>query len=89
MDLAIYIENIVRGFLRYNKYLLGTDLRNLSREMVRLKNAKRPLGRCFMLKMAIILSCVSLGYVAWTVSHIHDCKEPNFGGRENVSYFLG
>jgi hypothetical protein len=36
MDLTIYIENIVRGFSRYHKYTLGTDLRNLSREVVRI-----------------------------------------------------
>ena len=36
MDISIYIENIVRGFSRYHKYTLGTDLRNLSREVVRL-----------------------------------------------------
>ena len=35
-DMTIYIENIVRGFSRYHKYTLGTDLRNLSREIVRL-----------------------------------------------------
>ncbi len=35
-DMTIYIENIVRGFSRYDKYTLGTDLRNLSREIVRL-----------------------------------------------------
>ena len=27
MDLAVYIENLVRGFSRYNKYTLGTELR--------------------------------------------------------------
>ena len=36
MDVTIYVENIVRGFSRYHKYTLGTDLRNLSREVVRL-----------------------------------------------------
>jgi len=36
MDLAVYIENVVRGFSRYHKYTIGTDLRNLSREVVRL-----------------------------------------------------
>lgn len=36
MDLAIYIENVVRGFSRYHKYTLGTDLRNLSRQIIRL-----------------------------------------------------
>ena len=36
MDLAVYIENVVRGFSRYHKYTIGADLRNLSREAVRL-----------------------------------------------------
>ena len=36
MDLTIYLENLVRGFSRYHKYTVGTDLRNLSREVVRL-----------------------------------------------------
>jgi len=35
-DLSIYLENTVRGFSRYHKYTLGTDLRNLSRRIVRL-----------------------------------------------------
>jgi hypothetical protein len=35
-DMTVYIENTVRGFSRYHKYTLGTDLRNLSREAVRL-----------------------------------------------------
>jgi len=36
MDLVVYIENVVRGFSRYHKYTIGSDLRNLSREVVRL-----------------------------------------------------
>lgn len=36
MDLTVYIENMVKGFSRYHKYTLGTDLRNLSRKTVRL-----------------------------------------------------
>jgi len=36
MDLAIYIENVVRGFSRYHKYIIGADLRNLSRRVVTL-----------------------------------------------------
>jgi hypothetical protein len=36
MDLTVYIENMVKGFSRYHKYSIGTDLRNLSREIVRL-----------------------------------------------------
>ena len=35
-DLALYFEKAVRGFSRYDKYTLGADLRNLSREILRL-----------------------------------------------------
>ena len=33
-DLNVYVENIVRHFSRYHKYTLGTDLRNMSRNVV-------------------------------------------------------
>lgn len=32
-DLALYFEKIVKNFSRYNKYTLGSDLRNKSREI--------------------------------------------------------
>jgi hypothetical protein len=35
-DLSVYLENIARNFSRYHKYTLGSDLRNLSRKIVRL-----------------------------------------------------
>jgi hypothetical protein len=35
-NLALYFEKAVRGFSRYDKYTLGADLRNLSREILRL-----------------------------------------------------
>ena len=35
-DLAIYFEKICMGFFRYNKYTLGTELRNLAREVLKL-----------------------------------------------------
>ena len=34
-DLVLYFEKIVRNFSRYNKYTFGTDLRNLSREILK------------------------------------------------------
>ena len=34
MDLAIYMEKIVRNFSRYHKYTLGSELRQKSREVV-------------------------------------------------------
>jgi len=33
MDMALYFEQIVRNFSRYNKYTIGADLRNKSREI--------------------------------------------------------
>jgi hypothetical protein len=35
-DLTLYFEKIVRNFSRYNKYTLGSELRELSREVLRL-----------------------------------------------------
>ena len=34
MDLAVYVEQIVRCFCRYHKYTLGSQLREKSREIV-------------------------------------------------------
>ncbi len=34
--MTVYIEDAVRGFSRYHKYTLGTDLRDISRAVVRL-----------------------------------------------------
>ena len=34
LDLAIYIEEVVKGFARYHKYTLGSELRAQSRAMV-------------------------------------------------------
>lgn len=36
MDLSIYLQRAVRGFSRYNKYTLGTELRTISLDIVRL-----------------------------------------------------
>ncbi len=35
-DLTLYFEKIVRHFSRYHKYTVGAELRNLSREILRL-----------------------------------------------------
>ena len=34
--MAVYFEKIVKDFSRYNKYTLGSELRNLSRDIVKL-----------------------------------------------------
>ena len=36
MESAIYFENIVRNFSRYNKYNLGAEMRKNSRDIVKL-----------------------------------------------------
>jgi len=36
LDLAVYFEKIVKNFSRYHKYTVGTELRNLSREILTL-----------------------------------------------------
>ena len=36
MDLAVYIEGVVRQFSRYHKYTTGQDLRNMARDIVKL-----------------------------------------------------
>ena len=33
-DLAVHVEKLVRGFSRYHKYSLGTELRERSREIL-------------------------------------------------------
>jgi hypothetical protein len=50
-DMTVYVENIVRGFSRYHKYTLGSDLRRLSAEIVRLivrANSEREKVRTIM-----------------------------------------
>ena len=36
MDLTFYFEKIVRNFSRYNKYTLGSELRTVSRDIVKI-----------------------------------------------------
>ena len=36
MEMAVYFEKIVRNFSRYNKYTLGSDFREMSRDILRL-----------------------------------------------------
>ena len=36
MELGIYLQDRVRNFSRYNKYSIGSDLRDLSRDIIRL-----------------------------------------------------
>ena len=36
MELGIYLDTVVRNFSRYNKYTIGEELRNLSRNIIKL-----------------------------------------------------
>jgi hypothetical protein len=54
LDLAIYIETIVRSFSRYHKYTVGSDLRNLSKRiLVLVARANSKDERSVSLKEAI------------------------------------
>ena len=44
-DFALYCEKIVRNFSRYHKYTLGTELREGSRELIRLIRAANESDR--------------------------------------------
>jgi len=36
LELVVYIENVVRNFSRYHKYTIGSNMRDLSRNLVAL-----------------------------------------------------
>ncbi len=42
LELAVYMEQIVRGFEKYHKYTMGTDLRQKSKELLFCVNAVNP-----------------------------------------------
>lgn len=51
-DLALYFENIVRNFSRYHKYTVGTELRQLSREVLRLiRRANNSINKAPILEL--------------------------------------
>jgi len=55
-DLALYFEKIVKNFSRYNKYTLGSDLRNKSREIcVCIANANSLVDKREVLRELVVL----------------------------------
>ena len=67
MELGLYLEAVVRNFSRYNKYTIGTDLRDLSRDIIRLiirANSTREkeiilqemVEKCEMLKTMLVFA---------------------------------
>ncbi len=67
MEMSVYLDSVVRNFSRYNKYTIGTDMRNLSREIflliIRANSAydKAPalrelVERCEMLKTMLFFA---------------------------------
>jgi hypothetical protein len=54
IDTAIYLQQIVRNFSRYDKYTIGADLRNISREILMLIiRANSTLDRVDVLKTLV------------------------------------
>ncbi len=67
IELAVYIQQVVRNFSRYNKYSIGTELREHSRKIILLiirANSCRDKGAvlselveaCEMLKTSIVFA---------------------------------
>ncbi len=67
MELAVYLQNVVRNFSRYDKYTIGTDLRDLSRRtlllVIRANNAadktlilRELVECCEMLKSMLVFA---------------------------------
>jgi hypothetical protein len=55
-DLCLYFEKIVKNFSRYNKYTLGSDLRNKSREIcVCIAKANSLVDKREVLKELVVL----------------------------------
>ncbi len=64
MNLCVYVETIVKSFEKYHKYTIGSDLRNLSKELLflihranishsRVQTVEKLRNRCEDLKMLI------------------------------------
>ncbi len=67
MELAVYLQDVVRHFSRYDKYSTGADLRELSRDIIRMiiransmtdkaEMVAELVVACDMLKSTIVLA---------------------------------
>ena len=67
MEMSVYLQNIVRKFSRYNKYSIGADLRDLSRNILlqiiransardREKILRELVEHCEMLKTMLVFA---------------------------------
>lgn len=67
MELAVYLQDVVRRFSRYDKYSTGADLRELSRDIIRMiiransmtdktEMVAELVVACDMLKSTIVLA---------------------------------
>lgn len=68
-ELVVYFENTVRGFDRYHKYTVGSELRNMSRMILMLiakANTKRERIHCLELALERLEELKIL---------VHVCKE--------------
>jgi predicted RNase H-like nuclease (RuvC/YqgF family) len=54
LELTVYFETVVKGFDRYHKYTIGTELRNCSREiLILIARANKKASRIDCLQKAI------------------------------------
>ncbi len=57
METALYLQLIVRNFNRYDKYSIGSDLRDLSREIIRLIIKTNSLREKTETLQELVLTC--------------------------------
>ena len=61
-DLVLYTEGVVKGFSRYQKYTLGSELRNLTRKalMLTIKANNEVDKRILLLELRMVLEEIKL-----------------------------
>jgi len=89
-DMTVYIENSVRGFSRYHKYTLGTDLRNISRAIVRrIVKANSETNKIVTLQTGRFYEVYSTENKAYTALALQPLKPNRRGATCGVPVHLG
>ena len=67
LETAVYLQGVIRGFSRYDKYSVGADLKDLSRQILRLivransavdkqQSLRELVEYCEMLKITLVFA---------------------------------
>lgn len=88
LELTVYFEKLVRGFDRYHKYTLGSELRNLSREILVLiaeANVKVQRVDCLTKAIEKLKKLKVLIHVAKEVKAFNSFKSFEFSTKETIN----